>query len=159
MNEPNLDIENIIREYIDKSLHMSLATCVDNKPWVCELHFTYDDNLNVYWRSRANGRHCQEIALNPFVAGDIVKQHSIEEYPHAIYFEGKAELVEDESKYPEIADLFIKRQIGDVSIIEDAKKEDGKKIYKLTVANWYAFGKFEGDKGQKYTLKWNGGNK
>ena len=36
MNEPNLDIENIIREYIDKSLHMSLATCVDNKPWVCE---------------------------------------------------------------------------------------------------------------------------
>ncbi|MGH7157960.1 MAG: pyridoxamine 5'-phosphate oxidase family protein [Candidatus Saccharimonadales bacterium] len=159
MSETGLDIEKIIREYIDKSIHMSLATSADNKPWVCEVHFAYDDNLNVYWRSKTDRRHSQEIAVNPFVAGNIVKQHSLEEYPHAIYFEGTAELVEDESKHPEIAELFIKRQIGSSGIIEDAKKDDGHKFYKVTVANWYAFGKFGGDKGQKYTLNWNGGSR
>jgi len=30
----NQAIESIIREYIDKSIHMSLATCADNKPWI-----------------------------------------------------------------------------------------------------------------------------
>lgn len=155
----NLDVEKVVREYIGKSLHMSLATSANNKPWVCEVHFVYDDNLNLYWRSKSDRRHSKEIAENPNVAGNIVKQHSLEEYPHAIYFEGVAELVTDELKHPEIAELFIERQIGDSSIIEDAKKSDGHKFYKVTVANWCAFGKFGGDKGQKYTLEWNGGNK
>lgn len=155
----NIDVEKVVREYIDKSAHMSLATSAENKPWVCEVHFAYDDNLNLYWRSKTDRRHSQEIAINPFVAGNIVKQHSLDEYPHAIYFEGVAELVDDESKHPKIAKLFINRQIGDESIIEDAKDSDGHKFYKITVANWCSFGKFGGDKGLKYTLEWNGGNK
>lgn len=36
-----INVEQLIQEYIDKSLHMSLATVPDNKPWVCELHFAY----------------------------------------------------------------------------------------------------------------------
>lgn len=155
----NIDIEKVVREYIDKSIHMSLATSADNKPWVCEVHFAYDKELNIYWRSKTDRRHSQEIEANPYVAGNIVKQHDVGEYPHAIYFEGTAELVTDETIHSELAKLFIDRKIGDESIIEDAKKDDGHKFYKVTVANWYAFGKFGGDKGQKYSLKWNGGDK
>lgn len=155
----DINVEKVVREYIDKSIHMSLATSADNKPWVCEVHFAYDNELNIYWRSKTDRRHSQEIATNPYVAGNIVKQHDVGEYPNAIYFEGTAELVDDESKHVEIAELFISRQIGDNSIIEDAKKDDGHKFYKVTVANWYAFGKFGGDKGQKYKLEWNGGIK
>src|SRR5204862_27783 len=94
----NLDIEQIVREYINKSLHMSLATCGGNKPWVCEVHFAYDENLNLYFRSLKTCRHSQEIAQNPNVAGNIVRQHSLEEYPHAIYFEGTAAIIEDEQE-------------------------------------------------------------
>ncbi|MEI6481293.1 MAG: pyridoxamine 5'-phosphate oxidase family protein [Candidatus Saccharibacteria bacterium] len=152
-----MDIEKIIREYIDKTIHMSLATCVDNKPWVCEVHFTYDESLNLYWRSTEARRHSQEITVNSNVAGNIVAQHKVGEYPAAIYFEGTAEIVEDESLFEEMAQLFMKREIGDDSIIEDAKKPDGHKFYKISVDNWYAFGKFDGEKGHKYKLEWRGG--
>lgn len=155
----NLNLEKIIREYINKSLHMSLATASGDRPWVCEVHFAYDDDLNIYWRSLTSRRHSQEVAVNHRVAGNIVKQHALDEYPNAIYFEGKAEIVEDESKYQEMYELFKKRQIGNENMVDDAKKPDGHKFYKVTVENWYAFGKFGGDSGQKYKLEWNGGRK
>lgn len=152
-----MNIEAIIREYIDKSFHMSLATSQDNKPWVCEVHFAYDDNLNIYWRSKTDRRHSQEITANPSVAGNIVKQHALDEYPHAVYFEGKAEIIEDESQHQQLYEYFKLRQDVTEAIIEDAKQPDGHKFYKITVENWYAFGKFGGDKGQKFELAWNGG--
>lgn len=154
-----IDVEKIVREYIDKTLHMSLATVRNNRPWVCEVHFAYDESLNVYFRSKTATRHCQEIADNPSVAGNIVRQHAVEEYPHAIYFEGKAELVSDEDSFTEIFGYFKQRQNVDERIIDDAKRLDGHKFYKITVENWYAFGKFGGDKGQKYKLEWSSGKK
>lgn len=154
-----MDVEKIIREYIDKSLHMSLGTSSDNKPWVCEVHFVYDQDLNVYWRSLTSRRHSQEIAKNPNVAGNIVRQHGLGEYPHAVYFEGKAELIEDEAERQKIFALFQKRLEVDESILEDAKKDDGHKFYKITVENWYAFGKFDQPSGGKFKLEWNGGQK
>lgn len=155
----NLDIEEIVREYIDKSLHLSLATTANDRPWICEVHFAYDEDLNLYWRSKKSRRHSQEIEENPHVAGNIVKQHELGEYPHAIYFEGSAEIIEDEGGYQKLYEYFHKRQIGDKNIIEDAKQPEGHKFYKVTVENWYAFGKFGGDSGQKYKLEWNGGKK
>jgi uncharacterized protein YhbP (UPF0306 family) len=154
-----MDVEKIIREYIDKSLHMSLATVSDNKPWVCEVHFVYDNDLNLYWRSLKDRRHSQEIAANPNVAGNIVRQHSLDDYPHAIYFEGTAELLDNQEQQQVVLPLFKARLAADDSIIEDAQKEDGHKFYKVTVKTWYAFGKFGGDKGVKYELLWNGGKK
>lgn len=154
-----IDVERIVREYIDKSPHMSLATVSDERPWVCEVHFAYDANLNLYFRSLASRRHSQEIAANPQVAGNIVRQHALDEYPHAIYFEGSAEVVSDEGLFPEIYGYFKQRQNVDESIIEDAKKADGHKFYKITIENWYAFGKFGGSSGEKYKLEWNGGTR
>ena len=149
----DLDIEKIVREYVDKYLHMSLATVSGDKPWVCEVHFVYDEDLNLYWRSLVTRRHSQEIAANPNVAGNIVRQHALDEYPHAVYFEGTAKLLEDVQEQEKILPLFISRIGADESAIEDASKENGHKFYKVTVENWYAFGKFGGDKGQKYQLK------
>ncbi len=156
----SLNIESIIREYIDKSVHMSLATSTpDGKPWVCEVHFTYDDDLNLYWRSKSSRRHSLEIEANANVAGNIVKQHDLSEYPHAIYFEGKAELVNDNDYFADICELFKKRGFDVGDMIDDAKNPDGHKFYKVTVEDWYAFGKFGGDSGHKYHLPWNGGKK
>ena len=92
------ELEKIIREYIDESIHMSFATCADNHPWVSEVHFVYDNNFNLYFRSKANRRHSEELAKNPNVAGNIVCQHAPEDYPHAVYFEGTAAMVTDEAQ-------------------------------------------------------------
>src|SRR6478672_10503126 len=93
-NMNDTDIERLVRENIDKSIHMSLATVRDNIPWVCEVHFAYDDDLNLYWRSLKDRRHSLEIADNPNVAGNIVDKFAVGEPPVGVYFEGAAELLE-----------------------------------------------------------------
>lgn len=134
---------------------MSLGTSKDNVPWVCEVHFAYDNDLNLYFRSKQSRRHSQDIAANPHVAGNIVRQHDLGEYPLGIYFEGTAALAspdEQQRGYEAIS----KRLGLDGSILEDAAKEDGHKFYKITVKNWYVFGKLEeGQGGNKYKLEWN----
>jgi uncharacterized protein YhbP (UPF0306 family) len=154
-----MDVEKIVREYINKSVHMSLGTTANDKPWVCEVHFVYDDDLNLYFRSLKSRRHSQEIAANPNVAGNIVRQHAVGEYPHAIYFEGSAERMTDVAARTAIFPRFQQRINTTPDALEDAKNEDGHQFYKITVENWYAFGKFGGNSGQKHTLLWNGGRK
>lgn len=150
-----MDVEKVVREYIDKSLHMSLGTSSDNRPWVCEVHFVYDENLNLYFRSLRSRRHSQEIAKNPNVAGNIVRQHSVDEYPHAIYFEGTAQIVEDENERQKLFPLFESRLNSSAEILEEAKREDGHQFYKISVSNWYAFGKFDQPSSGKFELAWN----
>ena len=154
----SLDTEKIIREYVDKTIHMSLGTSNRNKPWVCEVHFVYDQDLNLYFRSKPNRRHSQEIAKNPNVAGNIVKQHSDEEAPHGIYFEGTAQQL-DESQRQAAFSYFQKRLAKDEEILTEASKPDGTQFYKITVQNWYAFGTFDDQPAQKLELRWNGGAK
>jgi uncharacterized protein YhbP (UPF0306 family) len=153
------DVEKVVREYIGKSVHMSLGTARHGKPWVCEVHFVYDDNLNLYFRSKPIRRHSQEIADNPNVAGNIVRQHAADEYPHAVYFEGTAGIVTDEVERQRVFPLFKSRLGVDESAVEEAKNPDGHQFYKITVENWYTFGKFGRGSGQKDQLKWNGGAK
>jgi uncharacterized protein YhbP (UPF0306 family) len=154
-----IDIEKVVREYIDKSLHMSIATTVDNRPWVSEVHFAYDDDLNLYWRSLTNRRHSQEIAKNPSVAGDIVKQHALNESPHAIYFEGTAKVLTAGKEQDQAFNALKNRKIADDDAFDEAKDPGGHQFYKATVDKWYAFGKFDGGEVQKYELAWNGGKK
>ena len=149
-----LNLEQVVREYIEKSIHMSFATAKDNRPWVCELHFTYDDDLNLYFRSLKTRRHSMEIAENPYVSGTIIKQHQPGESPHGIYFEGTAKLCDDPSEFQRIYEFF-KRRLGSAeAIVEEAKREDGHQFYKVTVSDWYTFGKFGGDSIEKRHLPW-----
>lgn len=119
---------------------MSLATCVDSKPWVCEVHYAYDEELNLYFNSLPSRRHSQEIAQNPNVSGNIVVQHSLGEKPQGVYFEGKAKMVEN----PEEIEVAL-REYGTrfTDRVDFAKaelaKEDGSRFYKITVSNFYVF--------------------
>ena len=153
------DIEKIIREYLPQVVHMSLATVRDNKPWVCEVHFAYDDDLNIYYRSTPARRHSQEIADNANVAGNIVRQHQRGEYPLGVYFEGSAEMLAAGSEQDKAFACIKERLKASDEIMEEAKNPEGHQFYKITVANWYVFGKLDGEKGQKYQLPWNGGQK
>jgi uncharacterized protein YhbP (UPF0306 family) len=152
-----MNIEKVIRDYLPQIIHMSLGTSNSNKPWVCEVHFVYDDNLNLYFRSLTSRRHSQDIAANPQVAGNIVKQHVVGEYPLGLYFEGTAELLSNEDERRTVEPLFKERLGATADILAEAGTPEGHQFYKITVGNWYAFGKFDGDKGQKIKLAWNGG--
>lgn len=157
MEQPTLDIEKVVREYIDKTIHMSLATVKNNIPWVCEVHFAYDDKLNLYFRSLKSRRHSQEIMSNPKVAGNIIQQYALDDNIVGVYFEGTAKLLETGDEQNKAFECIKNRLNTGDDILEEAKREDGHQFYKITVANWYIFGRFGGSSGKKHKLEWNGG--
>lgn len=152
-----MDLEKVVRDNIDNIIHMSLGTSRDNQPWVCEVHFAYDENLNLYYRSLKSRRHSEDIARNPNVAGNIVKQHALDEYPLGLYFEGTAELLEAGDEQTKAFELLRTRVLAADNALEEAATEDGHKFYKITAKNWYVFGKLDDQGGRKHKLTWNGG--
>lgn len=132
------DTEQFIRDYIPDVAHMSLATCADNKPWVCEVHFVYDNDLNLYFMSSRDRRHSLEIAKNPQVSGNIVKQHAQGEKPSGVYFEGAAEKVEDTSPDSEVYKLYVEK-IGEHPLLKFMPEPNGPRFYKITVSDFYVF--------------------
>lgn len=147
-----MDVEQTIRDCLAEVLHMSLATTKNDKPWVCEVHFAYDDDLNLYFRSLPARRHSQEIADNPNVAGNIVGPHGINDQPRGVYFEGRAEMLEDvDESHPAFKSLS-QRLNTSRDIIEEGLQPDGHKFYKITVSDFYLLDARESN--QKYHLKW-----
>lgn len=143
------DVEKAIREYLPEVVHMSLATSHENKPWVCEVHFVYDNDLNLYFISKPHRRHSQEIETNPNVAGNIVKQHGVGEKPRGVYFEGTAELLDNVDENHRAFKLYCQRFGTNNSILAD-----GHKFYKITVQKYYMFDSKESSPSQKYELDW-----
>lgn len=77
---------------------MHLATAVNNKPWVCNVHFFADDDFNFYWISTPVRRHSAEIAQNANVSATIKVHEDTPDEPYVIGIsvEGTAKLLTDE---------------------------------------------------------------
>ena len=154
-----MDIEQTIRDYLPQLVHLSLGTCKDGKPWVCEVHFVHDDELNLYFRSLSSRRHSQDITANPNVAGNIVKQHLLGQMPLGLYFEGTAEKMDDEAARQKVFPYFQGQLERTEDILEEAKDPNGHQFYKITIETWYVFGKIGDSPVQKHELPWHGGKK
>lgn len=85
--------EEVARREINKCNIMQLATCADNIPWVVTVHFYADDDLNLYWCSRPDRRHSQEIRQNTNASATIlIHENTTEEnWVIGITVSGKAE--------------------------------------------------------------------
>ncbi len=147
-------LEKTIRDYLPDIIHLSLATCKDNRPWACEVHFAYDDQLNLYFRSTPARRHSQEVAANPRVAGNIIKQHQPGQGPLGVYFEGTAKKLDAGDEQTKAYQCISKRFNRGPEILEEAKNPDGHQFYKVTVDNWYIFGQLDDQGAQKHHLPW-----
>lgn len=151
-----MHIEQIVRSYLPHVIHMSLATCSNNKPWVCEVHYVFDDELNLYFRSTPQRRHSKEIKSQAHVAGNVVEQHVLDQKVRGVYFEGTAKLLEDVDEKHIAYKLYCKRFGTDGKILTEAKKANGHKFYKITVDTFYLFDSRESNPSKKYELKWRG---
>ncbi|MDE1868813.1 MAG: pyridoxamine 5'-phosphate oxidase family protein [Candidatus Micrarchaeota archaeon] len=85
----------LILEYLDSAKLMQICTSADNRPWVANVWFGHDNDLNLYFISRNDRRHSIEIKKNPNVAGSIVKPpfEGLGQRVRGITFEGTAEEV------------------------------------------------------------------
>lgn len=92
-----MDLRKLINDHLRTARVMQLATCANNQPWVCTIHFYNDEEINFYWASSPTRRHSLEIEQNPKVA-IAVKIHedtASENYVIGISAEGVSELVSD----------------------------------------------------------------
>lgn len=98
-----MSAEELIRKYVFDMKIMQLATCTKDQPWVCNLHYYSDDELNIYWLSTPDRRHSKELEENPKAgAAILVHQDSEDEdYVIGLSVEGVAEKV-DWHKYEQI---------------------------------------------------------
>ncbi|HVZ12452.1 MAG TPA: pyridoxamine 5'-phosphate oxidase family protein [Patescibacteria group bacterium] len=63
-----MDLREVIKQDLNTARMMQVATVKDNQPWNCTVYFAVDDNLNLYWISKPEARHSQEIKNNSKVA-------------------------------------------------------------------------------------------
>ena len=149
-----MNIETTIRSYLPQIMHMSLSTCLDSRPWTCEVHFAYDDSLQLYFCSKPSRRHSQEIEQNPCVSGSIVTQHFLKQKVRGVYFEGQAKrIVGLDEVHPGYL-AYTQRFGGGPDLIIEAAKPDGHAMYQITVEKYYLFDAYESNPSQKYTLVW-----
>jgi uncharacterized protein YhbP (UPF0306 family) len=146
-------IEQIIREYIPQIIHMSIATVKDNKPWVCEVHFSYDDELNLYFVSSSKTRHAQELVANPYVAGNIVTQHHKNQKVRCVDFEGMAEMLGGAEAETSAYQAYVARNGESEGLLNEIRKDGDTRFFKINVKNFYLFDSY-GDVRGKYGLPW-----
>lgn len=144
-----MNIESIIRDNIDRIYHLSLGTSQNNQPWVSEVHFAYDDDLNLYYRSLPSRRHSEDIAINPNVAGNIVRQHDLNDSVLGLYFEGTAERLDPNNLDEAFKALNQRLRVGEGEV-KEANDPNGHQFYKITVSDWYVFGNFDNTSSRKY---------
>lgn len=145
-------LTKIIRDYFGKVLHLSLATSVNDRPWVCELHFVFDQSLDLYFISKPSRRHSLEIGQNPMVSGNIVEQHTINDKVRGIYFEGRAHEITAIDISSPIYLLFKERLRITQDTLEEQNLPDGHRFYKIEISDYYVFDGRESNPGKKYHL-------
>jgi uncharacterized protein YhbP (UPF0306 family) len=126
-----MNAKDLIKQYINQPIIMQLATCVNNQPWVCTVHFYADDKLNLYWVSRNDRRHSKEIKVNPKVSATILihENTATEDWVIAVTLEGIAEVV-DESIIQNVGQDYVNKTAKDPELL--AKIVDGPdKFYRL----------------------------
>lgn len=146
------EIESIIREYIDQVIHLSLATVKGNKPWVCEVHFSYDAEMNLYFVSSKNTRHATELIENPFVAGNIVTQHFKNQKVRCVDFEGTATMLEGEDAEGAYR-AYVTRFGKSEGLLNEIRKDGDTRFFKITVSDFFLFDSYGEGRG-KHHLPW-----
>lgn len=149
-----LDIEKTIHSYLPQIIHMSLATNNNGQPWICEVHFAVDDELNIYFSSSMESRHCQEIIRNPRVAGNMVTQHFLGQKTRCVSFEGHAEQLDDiDETHPGFVAYTTRFEKGP-QFVQVARSQGVARLYKITVTDFYVADGYESDPPQKFHLPW-----
>lgn len=85
-----------VKEKLDASQFVSLATEGDGGPWVCPLYFAYDKEFNLYVLSQpATSLHMKHVAHNPAVACAVYDSAQKTDAKVAgVQIKGKAHFVE-----------------------------------------------------------------
>lgn len=67
-----MDIKKLIKKYLHTAHVMEFATCEDNRPYTCSVHYAPDEHFNLYWMSLRSTNHSQRLLKNKKTAAGIL---------------------------------------------------------------------------------------
>jgi general stress protein 26 len=107
----NFDVNNqeSIADFVLSNLArhdlMAIATVdTDGKPWVVCVNLSYDNDLNIYWKSAKNSEHSKNVKENEDV-GICIFSHSEEVGDFGFYLKAKAREVVDSAELSHAIDV------------------------------------------------------
>lgn len=113
---------------------MTLATSVD-KPWVATVYFVNDEDLNLYFVSSTQSKHCRDIAKNSKVACAIYDSRTLNsEKKVGVQLQGIASIVTSWRRIKVLIDMWNKAAPGAEDIINFKNlksKVVGSKMYRV----------------------------
>jgi uncharacterized protein YhbP (UPF0306 family) len=101
-----MDVKKLIQAYLNEAKMMHLATVSGNQPWVCNVWFASDKDLNIYWLSSISRRHSVEVQANNLVSGGITTSLTPEDKPRGLQFQGVAEKLTREADVEKAVELY-----------------------------------------------------
>ncbi len=148
-------VRQLIVDYLGKAVLMQVATVSGIKPWVCSVYFAFDGNLSLYWLSRKDRRHSEELRTTPTVAGAIVLPHTPGDDVQGIQFEGVAKELTDISQAKKGLEVYAKRfSLSTDRVTEIISGTDGHVCYTIQPSSFVLFDEvhFPDDSRQVYTI-------
>lgn len=138
------DPNELVRTYLSECKLLHLATSIKDQPWVSNLWFAYDPELNLYFISKKDRRHCTELKKQPKVAGGIVssKFEGPDQKVRGLSFQGLAEEIHDDDAVTEAYKIYEKRlpQLGKAYPLAQILSIDAKpKMYKIVPSLFVLF--------------------
>ncbi len=103
--------EELIRKYLQQGRVMQLATVKDGQPWCCNVHYVFDEQLNLYWASLPTRRHSQEIRDHSKVAAAIAIKP--QQPVIGMQIEGIAEQLTNSADIEKAAKIYYERYKSD----------------------------------------------
>ena len=114
------ELKQQILNYLQTHNTMTLATCAGDTPWAATVFYASEE-LQLYFFSVPDSRHCQNLAANPRVAVTIQEDYKDWREIKGIQLEGTVALVDSLTekakamavyarKYPGVIKLFTNRQ-------------------------------------------------
>jgi uncharacterized protein YhbP (UPF0306 family) len=110
------ELRRQIVDYLQAHNTMTLATCADNVPWAATVFYASEE-LNLYFFSPPDSRHCANLAANAKVAVTVQEDYRDWREIKGVQLEGKVALVDSvlekakalavyARKYPDAIKLF-----------------------------------------------------
>lgn len=125
--------EEIVKQHLPKINVMQLATSLNDQPWVCTVHYCSDEDLNLYWISRTDRYHSEQIKQNPQAAATILVHENTpdEDYVIGISIFGNVELI-GEAVDEKVGKTYTEKLGKPLQLIEDiASGKNPHKFYCL----------------------------
>jgi len=136
----NKDLRSLIIDYMERQKLMQLATVDNGNPWVCNVWYGFDDDLNIYFFSATNRRHSIEAEKDNRVAGAMALPHTPEDVARGLQFEGTSEKLTNKDDIAKARSVYEGR-IFDAKTIDDliAHKERPHAFYKIAPSKFVLF--------------------